>query len=99
MHLQRRDTAAAAANSMHPMPAFSDRTRHRRKWWASTKTSASNSKVKPASFPTQSGSTSATFAVRQLDPWYAHFEITFVLKEVEVPQPLDLSVVNLVFTL
>jgi hypothetical protein len=35
-------------------------------------------------------------AVRQLDPWYPHFEIAFMLKEVEVPQPLDLGVVDLV---
>src|SRR5262249_46255894 len=36
-------------------------------------------------------------AVRQLDPWYPDFEIAFMLKEVEVPEPLDLGVVNLVF--
>src|SRR5262249_58857602 len=37
-------------------------------------------------------------AVWQLDPWYPHFEIAFMLKEVEMPQPLDLGVVDLVLS-
>jgi hypothetical protein len=51
------------------------------------------------SLPTQSGSTSATLPSGRLTRGYPYFEIAFMLKEVEVSQPLDLGVVNLVFTL
>jgi hypothetical protein len=56
----------AAANGVHPMPAFTPMraTAANGICWASINTSASNSKVKPASLPTQSGSMSATLPSR-----------------------------------
>ena len=52
----------AGANRVHAMPALADDARHRckRHLLGKFSTSASNSRVKPDSWPTQSGSTSAT---------------------------------------
>jgi hypothetical protein len=86
---------------MHPMPAFSDRARHRRKWHllGEHQDQRLEQQGKAGELADPVGLDQRHLAVRQLDPWYPHFEITFVLKEVEAPQPLDLGVVNLVFTL
>src|SRR3974377_1988458 len=62
--------------------------------WASSNTSASNSKVKPAGLPTQSGSVSAPLPARPPKAGHADFEMAFMLEEVEVAQPLDLGIVD-----
>ena len=50
--------------------------------------------VRSRFLPTQSGSTSATFPSGNRNPRHAHFEMAFMLEEVEVTQMLDLRVVN-----
>jgi hypothetical protein len=57
-------------------------------------TSASNSGVKPDSLPNQSGSIWTTRPSGQRDPRGSDLEVAFVLEEVEVPQPLGLSVMD-----
>src|SRR5262245_44993027 len=83
---------------MHPMPAFSDRARHRRKWHLLSEHQYQRleQQGEAGELTDLVGLDQRHLAVRQLDPWYPHFEIAFMLKKVEVPQPLDLGVVNLV---
>lgn len=62
-------------------------------WRHRARTSASNKSVKPESVPAQPGNQSHP-AIGQLNPGRAHFEIAFVLKEVEMPVALCLRIVN-----
>ena len=83
------------------MPALADDARYRRKWHLLGKHQHQRLEQQGESgqLADPVGLDQRHFAVRQLDPWHPYFEIAFMLKEVEVPQPLDLGVVNLVFTL
>ena len=83
---------------MHPMPAFSDRARHRRKGHllSEHQDQRLEQQGKAGELADPVGLDQRHFAVRELDPWHSYFEIAFMLKEVEVLQPLDLGVVNLV---
>src|ERR1700748_1064260 len=86
---------------MHPMPAFSDRARHRRErhLLSEHQDQRLEQQGKAGELADPVGLDQRHLAIRQLDPWYPYLEIAFMLKEVEVSQPLDLGVVNLVFTL
>ena len=57
-------------------------------------TSASNNKVNPGSFSEPVGLEQDDLPVRQLHPWCPDFQKAFLLEEIEVPQALDLGVVN-----
>jgi hypothetical protein len=83
---------------MHPMPAFSDRARHRREGHlvSEHQDQRLEQQGKTGELADPVGLDQRHLAVRQLDPWHPYFEIAFMLKEVEVQQPLDLGVVNLV---
>lgn len=93
---QRRDRYSTG-NSVHPMPtladSFSDRTEGHVLGEANTK--ASNGRMNPESLPTQSGSTIATPS-GSFYPGYPYLENALTLKEVEMPQAFDLSIVDLV---
>src|SRR5262249_62210373 len=87
-----------AQNRMPPMPAFSDRARHRRKGHllSEHQDQRLEQQGKAGELADPVGLDQRHLAVRQLDPWHPYFEIAFMLKEVEVTQPLDLIVVDLV---
>ena len=77
---------------MHPMPAFPDRAYHRRKGHLLSEHQYQRleQQGKAGEFADPIGLDQRHLAV----PWYPYFEITFMLEEVEVPQPLDLGVVK-----
>src|SRR5215471_12500278 len=83
---------------MHPMPAFADRTRHcsKRHLLGEHQHQRLEQQGEAGKLADPVWLDQRHLAVRQLDPRYPYFEIAFMLKEVEVPQPLDLGVVNLV---
>jgi len=83
---------------MHPMPAFADRARHRSKGHllGEQQHQRFEQQGEASKLTDPVGLDQRHLAVRQLHPRHPYFEIAFMLEEVEVPQPLDLGVVDLV---
>src|SRR5262249_30281075 len=88
----------APANGVHPMPAFANRARNRGKGHVLRE-------LQHQGLEQQGESPELTdpvrfhlrIAIRQLELRYPYFKHASMLKEIEVPQPLDLGVVNVVF--